>query len=105
MSIPLFIFRDQDENMTIPWFNIGFWTHNQLWLNVIGQNMWYSTVLGINPSANIAFNIRLGIVHTSNQINSKFQFYAGLMFLPAKINFDRPAVEIGSNWYKLVLTG
>ena len=29
----------------------------------------------------------------------------GLMFLPAKINFDRPAVEIGSNWYKLVLTG
>ena len=33
------------------------------------------------------------------------RFGAGLMFLPAKINFDQPAVEIGSNWYKLVLTG
>ncbi len=29
----------------------------------------------------------------------------GLMFLPAKINKDQPAVKIGSNWYKLVLPG
>ena len=30
----------QDENMTIPWFNIGFWANNQLWLNVKG--MWHN---------------------------------------------------------------
>ena len=101
----------QDENMTIPWFNIGFWTNNQLWLNVIGQNMWHNlgrlqsrdmfewihicletdmvketvvasingnkfgvtNVLGLNPSVDIAFNIRLGIVHYS--IESMLQFH------------------------------
>ena len=99
----------QDENMTIPWFNIGFYANNQLWVGT-GQDIWHNLgklesqdlfewihicleidlvnetmsasingkkfgvtdVLGISPSVDIAFNIRLGIVHLSE---SMLQFH------------------------------
>ena len=31
----------QDENMTIQWFNIGFWYFKQLWVNIFHQDLWY----------------------------------------------------------------
>ena len=102
----------QNENMTIPWFNIGIWTNKQIWGNVMHKNSWHNlgslqsqdlfewihiclefdlfketvsasingnkfgavNVLGINNSFDKSFNIRLGIVHTSNS-ESKLQFH------------------------------
>ena len=102
----------QDENMTIPWINIGFWEDRQLWANIMYHHSWHflgsihtkdlfewthicldidmvketisasingnkfgvTNVSGINPSVDIAFNIRLGIVHTSGG-KSKHQFH------------------------------
>ena len=95
----------QDENMTIPWFNIGFWANNVLWANIMQQNSWHNlgslesedlyewiniclevdmvnetmsaningnkfgviNVSGISPSVDLAFNIRLGIVHSTGE--------------------------------------
>ena len=113
----------QDENMTIPWLNIGFWQNEQLWLNVMQKDGWFvlgnlesqnlfewihicleidmvnetvsasingkkygvTNTEGINPSVDFAFNIRLGIVHTSWG-KSKFQFHGKItniqLFLP-----------------------
>ena len=102
----------QDENMTIPWFNIGLGVNEKLWANVMHKNSWHYlgsiqsqdlfewihiclefdlvketvsasingnkfgavNVLGINHSFDKSFNIRLGIVHTSNS-ESKLQFH------------------------------
>ena len=32
----------QDENMTIPWINIGFWGDKHLWANIMNHGSWYN---------------------------------------------------------------
>ena len=113
----------QDENMTIQWFNIGFFHYNQLWVNVMHQDGWQHLgdlesqdlfewihicleidmvketmsagmngkkydiikVAGINPSIDLSFNIKLGIVHTSKHL-LKHQFHGKItnihLYLP-----------------------
>lgn len=100
----------QDENLTIPWLNIGIWSEDTLWANVMhdtwhilgkiqsqdlfewihicleidvvnktistsinGKDFGNLTVLGMNPSNDVGFNIRLGIVHHSLE-HAKEQF-------------------------------
>ena len=112
----------QDENMTIPWLNIGIWQEKRLWANVHheswhrlgnldsqdlfewihicleinlvkeamsaninGKQFGFTKVAGLNPSVDLGFNIRLGIVHHSTP-DTKEQFYGKL----ANIQLLRP---------------
>ena len=125
----------QDENLTIPWFNVGLWLNGVFWVNIKkhDQDLWYNlgtlqsqdffewihicleidmvketiianingkshgvtNVVGINPFIDLAFNIRLGIVHTTKS-ESKFQFYGKI----TNIQILLPIVEEIANLTK-----